>query len=551
MGTNGWSSDLMRGFEFPNIKSEMSLPDTVKAVISAVTNHLKNSKAITNFLAALPKGKGTYCSDSPVEELQRYVATRVGKIDKSDPVININFHKAIMMPVARFEREIILKGLMRIYNISRDENMMFLAGNVVAGAHDEFWAEWYKQVVVPFHSLIEEEKALEEFALGEILNKFDYTAFIGGSWLPWSQAFPIYTVGMVLALISLESHLNSPVIKNYLRTLREAYDCADISQLENYWPDVDRAWIQIPNNCRVFPVHGMESGYEHPFGVSPEFRIMVRTDIGKDIIKSFREATPVYAEILGADPVAIRQKLERMDMGVFYTGTWAGTCLNFRYAGQVVPNRQDILAEGGKIFMDQDTTENHVEIHRKYLDDNCAPDAAAWLKPYINFDSVLTATIDHECFHPAGCSRESDIALGATKKLLEESKATMGGLWVRYKISRPEARLAMVAFTVARFCRFFHYSTFNDPTVAAYVRENMVACNLMHEAGVVDLVNEGFVVNKERAANSAWFDKIEGFVKQMILAYKNHDKELIEKLNDKYCKKDGFVLSAIDWVNRK
>jgi hypothetical protein len=325
----------------------------------------------------------------------------------------------------------------------------------------------------------------------------------------------------------------------------------DISLLENHWANVDRAWIRIPNNCRVFPVHGMESGYEHPFGVSPEFRIMVRTDFGKDIIKFFREATPVYAEMLGADAAMIARKLEKMDIGVFYTGIWAGVCLNFRYAGQVVPNRQDILSEGGKIFIDKDTSENSVENYKKYLDDNCVPDTANWLKPYIDLNTMITATVTHECFHPAGRTKESDEAVGATADLLEEAKATMGGLWVQYKAGGPGARLEMVAHMVARFCRFFYYTTLNNPTAAPYVRENMVACNLMHEAGVVNLTDDGFIVNKERAASDAWFDKIERFVKQVVLAYKNHDKELIEKLNGKYCAKEGFVLQAVTWVNRK
>ena len=136
-------------------------------------------------------------------------------------------------------------------------------------------------------------------------------------------------------------------------------------------------------------------------------------------------------------------------------------------------------------------------------------------------------------------------------KLLEEAKATMGGLWVQYKAGGPEERIAMVARELARVCRFFHYTTFNNPTAAPYARENMVAYNLMHEAGVVKLTDSGFVVDKKLAASDAWFDKIEDFTEDVILAYKHHDKNKIEALAKRYCSKEGFVLSAIDWVNRK
>ena len=90
-----------------------------------------------------------------------------------------------------------------------------------------------------------------------------------------------------------------PGLADYFSALDAAYACEDIDRLEELWTLVDVAWIRIPRTVRFVPVHNIESGYEHPFGVSPEFRLEARTDIDQGLIAARRIATASHAATFG------------------------------------------------------------------------------------------------------------------------------------------------------------------------------------------------------------------------------------------------------------
>ncbi len=273
-------------------------------------------------------------------------------------------------------------------------------------------------------------------------------------------------------------------------------------------------------------------------------------------LRGARSSVIQHAKSLGLNKKIIeaaKQKLERIDISVFTCAVRSGVNLNFRIAGQAVPNRQDVLAHGGKIFVNPSTSRHSTDLYHAYLKESCAPETHETLKGLVDADGLVTHTIDHEYSHPIGCTRESDTALGGdVKKLLEEGKATMlGNLADEYENNTPENRLRLVALTVARLLRFMHKETLENATSAAYVRENFVAITTLVESGVMTLTKEGIVVNVLKAQSPVWFEHLKEFCVGVINAYQAHDKDGIRQLTERYCDKSKDpILGIIKWVNR-
>src|SRR5690606_17672789 len=67
----------------------------------------------------------------------------------------------------------------------------------------------------------------------------------------------------------------------YLDALAAALGQPDVSRLDAAWAAVDRRWAELPAGAFV-PVHGMEHS-EHPFCVSPSFKLMLRVSTEADV----------------------------------------------------------------------------------------------------------------------------------------------------------------------------------------------------------------------------------------------------------------------------
>lgn len=560
-----WSETLRVGFNSPVILRSTSLPEAVAIATKAVAEHLLQSGLLRQYLERLPKGSGTNCPGSPVVELVKYVATQRGDINKSDPRLNLAFHREFIKPVFDFERSEVLRAAMLAGDSSSQEMHLLAVATRIADHHDQLWAAWYEKVVVPYASLDAEGKSkYEQFAQGQ-LAQFDYTAFdfdpekgcVNPS--PWLDAFPDQMHPIIGMLTGLAVNPQTdPALAAYFGALGMAFYCDDISELESQWAEVDRVWVKIPSTCRIVPTHGMESGYEHPFCVSPEFRIDVRTDESRDVIDRSREATIGYAADLGLGQDLIditKQKLDHIDIGVFVNAIRAGVSLNFRYAGQAVPNRQDIVSElGGRIFIDQAGQHLPLKSYIEYLDKYCTPETAEALKVFITPRSLCIHTVVHEYAHPVGRTKESDAALGsAGMKLLEEAKASLLGVVAdEWRNPSPKNRLELIAVTVARLIRFMRKNVLENTTAAPYVRENFVAATTLFDAGVLYLMDKGIAVHLGMAQSYGWFFELRLFNQALLEAYKDHNLTSLQGLTDEFCNRENEPIAGlIQWVNSK
>ncbi len=556
-----WESVIGEGFEFPPIDPSMPLADAVSTACNAVEQHVLRSEAVRSYLEKVPKGADTYCPDSPLNEIVKYVADQKSAIDKSDPELTLRFLLHYIVPVFELEQDAVFDAIEKIDDISEDEKRLFFDCAVLAEFTDRFWAKWFEKVAVPYQLLREAEQQHYCELVKDVLAQNDYTAFTYDKAkgcmerVSWARSFP----GEIADILSILEVLKETPLEGlgpYFSALHTAYACEDIAKLEDRWTKVDEAWVRIPRSSRLVPVHGMEPGYEHPFGVSPEFRLEVRTGDCKDMMQKIRASTLEHAEAIGLSAELLKvlsQKLERIDISVFTGALRAGTSLNFRIAGQAVPNRQNVLQEGGRIFVDKASGPRAAKRYIENIEKHCTQDTRDVLVPLITGDAQLAATTSHEYAHPVGRTKESDEGLGAeVMKLCEEAKATLLGVLAEEYEDRGAAhRLSLVANTVGRVLRFMDKTELENSTFAPYVRENVASATTLLESGVMSLTPHGVVVDIGKAQGDAWFDALRKFNRGVLIAYKDHDRETTRALADRYCNKEHpEVAKLIAWVNR-
>ena len=556
------------GFEPLRLHSQANLHTVADEVMSSVSSHIKNSHDVRTFLTDIPKGEGTYCSDSPIDELVNYAAEQITEkgIDKNDPLVNIGFMEKIVHPVFTFERKQMLSAI-QVNNTITDVQKKVIEGFVnLAEAVDLFWMKWYKKVVVPLRSLEKGEQEEWEKIFEKKLSQYDYTVFdLGDGEIlnreTWAEAFEgeITQILGTLERVKFELGDSDPVLKKYLDCLFSAYACTELSELEEKWAAVDEAWIKLPNDCQMIPVHGMENRYEHPACVSPEVRLEHRVGSFKEKIDSIRRSTLDFAKSLGLDDSLIgelEKRLQNVDVDDYITLIRSGVDMNFRLSGQVVPNREEIRSQGSKIFLALATTPITIKIYsnllKKHLTKNS--DASLLAKSFTPELLVVDFVAGHECAHPVGCTDDVTKELGDDHRLLEEAKATMFGVSVsQFQNKMLTHRVDLAILLTARLLRFTQKATMSNETIAAYVRECLVAGTILFRSGVISMSRYGLKFDSGMARDRSWIKEINNFIKLVLKLYEKKDRDGLKKLMEEYCDaSEGTELARlIKWSQRE
>lgn len=562
-----WNNILRGGYVEPTFPKNTDLPRAVAEALDAVAAHLLVSPAVRAYLEALPKGPGTNCPDSDVGELVRYIAITKGQIDKSDPYLNVRFLRTFVSPMFEFEREEVRRALARCADASEFEQRLVSIATRLGTLHDELYLKWFTQVAAPYQALDAKGQARYVEKAKEVLApQFDYTVHNYdpgqgfGLRLPMAVAFK-EEIDRIASLLFDASILclnaGHAELGAYFDTLRNAYSCTDFGEVEKAWTAVDQAWVRIPQTDRLLPVHGMESGYDHPFGVMPEFRLEVRTKYLEDEIELRRRGSLEHAQAIGLSDALIgeaRGRLSRTDVAVFYAAIRAGSAINFRYAGQAVPNRMEVQAVGSRIFVDKAANKRMTEIYKEAYVQHVAPSSTS-LVELITPLAMQEHTLFHEFAHPQGRTMASDQAMGGSlMKCLEEGKASLMGVGAEeWRVKGdPAVRLELVVLTVVRLFRMFNKNVLENPTMAPYVRENRAAAFTLFETGVIRTSEQGLEIDVERAKSAAWFEALHTFYTDVINAYQSHDVSRLQELTEHYADEaHGPTVWLIEWVNRK
>lgn len=565
---DAWVQAIQSGFDWDKLPKGVSLPEAVLAGQMLFVDHVLQSSTVSAYLAELPKGPGTFCPASELKDIVSYLAARRATVDKSDPLVTLGFIQELVMPAMEFEHFIANKVAELSSDVTLAEKIMLRHGaTIMAPDINRLWLRWFKQMVVPYQLLPADERGIWDKVFEDKLPKYDYTVFdLGPDYtiinrLPWAVAFPAEIAAICAGLAQFKSLLqedanfDQPETMQFLDVLMAAYACTEIEQLEERWAEVDRTWVVIPpDGCRTLLTYGMESGYEHPRGVSPEARVDVRTLKDHDLIKRVQAEVVAYTEQTHPEDLGLYlQKLSLIDIGIFAAVIGSGVQANFHFLGQAVPNRQEIMTDvGGRIFVDNNGLQISADRLNELINQHCTPEAASLLNPLVTAHAVEIFTFGHEDSHPAARTKESDQKLGEAFRLLEECKASTHGELSTY-LANPDYGPTIVAHFIGRMLRMLSKNMMENPVMAAYVRDALAHATMMLGSGVITLTEKGISVNLEEAVVRAWFKDLEDFMAQVIAAYHEADGRKLEILTGRYCDYSFVTRSAklIKWINRE
>ena len=565
-----WPEIVIAAYVPPDLTG-LPLAEALTQVGLAFEKGLAESPSALEFLAALPKGPGTNCPDSPVPELAKMLAYRRAEVDSSDTRVWAKFLDIYMQPVF-LERRALTIANAHGRGEPRDVCDFLQAASLVALSCDKLYLAWLRRMVVPFLDLSKaDQEAFRQRWTGK-LPLYDYTVYDHASpdlvnRQAWADAFywEIDRLNKDLRLLQLSAirlTKPEPELVVYLEALIKAYAETDVSQLETRWSQVDEAWILIPATSRFVPVHGFEN-YEHPFGVSPEFRLeqRVTTEAQAAEIAAFRRGTQKRLDVYGLAPevrAAALNKLAALDVGIFQVVIDGGVGLGQKLGGQVVPNRQEILARGGKVFVEDPAGgEPCVATLKALVQKHCQPAAAEAIVFRLSTWGQLRHVLGHENGHPVGCTPDTHARLGAAYKLLEEGKATIGGLLVARDLDpslESQCRIASVA--IARVLRVMHKTRLEDASVVEYVRESLVILATLLDSGILTFTEgQGMSVDFHEVRLQSWFAALAAFIHDVIAAYQAGDTAGLRFLCDNLCGRNDRGASpdsqaVIAWVNR-
>ncbi|OGB74031.1 hypothetical protein A2V68_01530 [candidate division Kazan bacterium RBG_13_50_9] len=567
-----WPKVMSIGLQPPDVRG-MALPDIARTVIETVASHLETSEPVRGYLEQLPKGPGTSCPDSPLPELVSHVARMVGAqgIDKSNPLINLGWLREIMCPVFQLERQVLRQSIESAQTdgllLANRDRVLLTHGFTLAEQVDQLFLALFHQLVVPYQSLSEDERKRFAQDVSTQLPEYDYTTYeiqeedghyrVVGR-VPWAVALPseIEAVCATLHNLIVALSCEETEMDHYFRRLLLAYDCREVGLLEERWAEVDQAWIQLLGNFPLIPVHGIET-YNCPCAVQPEFRLEFRTSEDAGLINEVKLKTgTVASEVLNLPPETVERidrRMKNTDMAIFVGGIKSGFGLNFPTSGQSAPNRQEVQDIGARIFVTPMREAKALEIYQDLAKRYCDPETAAHAQRLLTTKELRLHIFVHECAHPLGRSAEIDAALGEMSDELEEAKASLVGMLTAELIDNSvESRQARTAQGAIRCIRFFQKNAMNNPSVAPYVRENMVAAITLMDAGVLTLATDGVHIDWEVAGTDAWTKELSRFGSAITSAYASRMPKAVSDVA--YCyydHGDPRLQALIDWCQRE
>ena len=322
---------------------------------------------------------------------------------------------------------------------------------------------------------------------------------------------------------------------------------------EEIWKKVDEEWVKTDG--RVIIVHPMEEGYADPIRIMPEVRVLFQLDEARDMIALIKQRMLDWEEFLYSDhelyPV-FRQALENTQAGVFITPLYSGEDFDFRFSGQIVPNRSDVRMKGTKIFMDHNSCRNNVAVYRKTVEKYLCADFLSLFDELVTLDTFLYYVIAHECGHSVLMGIDTKEKMGDIYRNVEEYKASHIGLEVLYTMEDrlPERYLdSLCLFIVARIVRFLGKGMRTDKTLEPYFNEAIIQLGTLlddHFLYIRDGKLHFDIGNRE-----AFFSRILDINAQLKQLYLDRDWDGVRRFREKYMKVDERVEKLFAYLDEK
>lgn len=501
---------IREGFKKPSIKNE-NLTQAVGIILSAVSEHLEKSEAVNSFKS---------------------------KVNQSDSSANLKFMEDFMFPVFSFERNCFQETIFENQDLRKKEAELLNSFFVLSGLFDNLYLHWFNKMIITYHSLNDQEKVSYEKAIKKAMEEkqisfkhlvFDYSSRTGiTNCQTLAEAFP-GEINSIVSILQSSSVLSNEDYAPYFWAIKNAYACRNLSEVEDLWKKVDEKWLAIPDTCRILPIHGTER-CEHGFCVAPEFRLLIKTASEKqELLNQIKNSTSNLVEQIGVREDLAREArriISNLNLDFFIT---------FLRAGAAVANQQEIFAKGENILIDCKAIEHELDNYKKLLNKCCESDKKDLFAEMITAEGLIAQKISHQYAHKVGCTPEINLQLGEKKFILEEAKATCGGIASILENLPLNKQLELLMLSVARVCGFFASKKHKCSTNQPHFNENLAMANLMIKAGLIEVGNKNLKIKLSKEGLEKWQISLKEFYYEIIKSYHSTNPDKINRKKIFYC----------------
>lgn len=307
---------------------------------------------------------------------------------------------------------------------------------------------------------------------------------------------PVGEINTILA--SLVQQLNessdtqAQPLATYYEGFRQALTSTNIAEHEQLWKAVDVAWMKI--SARMQPIHMMEVYADTALGrrVNPEYALCFiddryqqvndLTDLTKQkMIRWLQQEFTDNNSLTSSVPA-----MQNSQVGVFAT-TVSGHRLDFRPAGQNIPNREDVRSEHGvKIFMDMKTMSMRWQAQIELLTKIFGSDFVQqeFSNPMITAYAAGVRVAGHEVAHNAFIKPGTSIQLGPENyNQIEEHKADLIAVITAFKSLNQEEQVLFLKSLLGANLRAL--SMRNDQTFHPYYNSTLFILNMMNQLEIL------------------------------------------------------------------
>ena len=529
-------SKIAKGFS-------LTFPEAAKRTIEITEKFLMEDKKVGIYIKNL-RDKIGFVAASPRTCIE-YAARQTcqGKsLPKDDPKILASFYELIVQPCMQFKSDALKSLVFGHPELDKSERQILSIGFYIAQEFDKIFEKWWKQVVVPYRTSPLSDKELKELIRKSRKNN-PYSVLVSPNYtpittsltpkliksareIPLAKAFPEEISKARAYLLYLVDQLSprEKEYQEYFRALYKALGNEDLKNMEKLWLRVDKTWVKISHKKRALPVHMMEDGYHDPFRISPEFRVMFRSTEFADVIAIMRRSMKKFASLI-EDKIGL-VKIDNIDIGTFFTVVNGGCSIDFRFAGQSVPNRPKAQKLGMKIFLDGASMEIRLEHHKRLLEFCLDKETSSWAVPALKLDIMYALVAGHEFAHPLLVTDKLIKSFGEHKPEVEEGKATLFGVAGIQKAIEsghwgPSTHLGLSACLLSEGIRGMDKNSFDNPTFSPYANEAMMILSVLRRHNLITIARGKLHMDKKSAASGKiagiLFDKL---TSPLISAYK-------------------------------
>lgn len=479
----------------------------------------------------------------------------------------------------RISRELIRRVVNSENNLglSSTEKLVLLAGCDIADSFDTFYFDWRQDLL-----LSPLARKVSNFDRTDAINflisngaeikdsgNYQYVVFRESAngeieTLSYADAYPepILEIGNRIDILIDDLSKQPPTDEKevretesliiYFNALKKALSSSDPAEHEKLYRELDEAWMLV--NGRMQPVHMMEA-YVDPLGsrVEPEFSISFRDDRYEEVNSYTEQTKSELIKKLKRDfssKKSLKPSILPMESslaGVFSFMS-SGRRLDFRPAGQNIPNREAVrLKNGVKIFLDMKTFNQRWVAQKELLE-------KIFGKEFIDRnieddDRILQIAAGvfvagHEVAHNAFVKEGTRANIGPLRyKLIEEHKADMAIQTAFDEFLTPQDKVAFIQYIIGSSLK--RLSEIKDTSKKPY--QNSAICNLnaMWEVGMLvyyDREDIKFDISPEKI--KAFTKKMNLIFKELVEVYETQSPELAEEFMWRYYE-PNFVTSRI------